>query len=280
MAPDHREAAPVYPPEPWDLRGQMYLSVFAVPRRDLRPLPRPLTAAVRPVPFGARLLVGAAWVRYEPGGTLHYRELLSAVLVHEGLHPRVSITDIWVDSAASRDGGRALWGIPKDLAHIELRPAADGATAAVAALHPGPAGVSDGTTPDRDRPDRDRPDRDRPDRDGQGPDPDGTGSDRLSWDRAVAAATVTRGVRVPGRWPAALSVAQVLDGRVRRTGVRGHARVRISGATWQVDPQGPLGYLAGRRPLVTVTVADFRLRFGAAASAPDRRRPEEPRALG
>ena len=27
---------------------------------------------------------------------------------------------IWVDSEASRDGGRALWGIPKELASFEL----------------------------------------------------------------------------------------------------------------------------------------------------------------
>src|SRR4051794_26745003 len=111
----------MYPPEPWDLRGRLYLSVFAVPRSALSPLPAPLAAAVRPVPLGRHALVGAAWVRYEPGGVLHYQELLSAVLVHERGRPRVTVTEIWVDSTASRDGGRALWGIPKDLADLTIR---------------------------------------------------------------------------------------------------------------------------------------------------------------
>jgi hypothetical protein len=32
----------------------------------------------------------------------------------------VSIVDIWVDSPASRDGGRELWGIPKELADLDF----------------------------------------------------------------------------------------------------------------------------------------------------------------
>lgn len=221
----------MYPPEPWDLRGQMYLSVFAVPHRALPALPEPLAAAVRPVLIGGRALVGAAWVRYEPGGTLHYQELLCAVLVHERGRPRVSITDIWVDSTASRDGGRALWGIPKDLAGFVLRRLPDGATAAAATLATDP------------------------------PTPDGTGAD------VIATATIAPGVRLPGRWPTPLSVAQALDGRVKRTGVRGHAGLRVGRARWAATPQGPVGYLAGRRPLVSLTLADFRLRFGADAPA-------------
>jgi hypothetical protein len=31
-----------------------------------------------------------------------------------------TITHIWVDSPASRDGGRALWGIPKELAEFDF----------------------------------------------------------------------------------------------------------------------------------------------------------------
>jgi hypothetical protein len=213
-----REAVVMYPPEPWDLRGQLYLSVFAVPRADLPTLPDPLAAAVRPLPFGRRALVGAAWVRYEPGGILQYRELLSAVLVHEGRRPRVSITEIWVDSAASRDGGRELWGIPKDLADLEVRTAPDGRTEGTASIEGG----------------------------------------------RIAAVSFGAGLRLPGRWPAPMSVAQALDGAVKRTAVRGRAGLRLGGSTWRVEPDGPLGYLAGRRPLLTVTLSDFQLRFGVA----------------
>ena len=115
----------MYPPEPWHLRGQMYVSLFLVPHRLLPPLPAPLRAAARPVLVAGRAVVGTAWVHYEPGGTLDYRELLSSVLVVDRGRPRVSIIDIWVDSVASRDGGRALWGIPKDLADLTVDPAGE-----------------------------------------------------------------------------------------------------------------------------------------------------------
>lgn len=69
-------------------------------------------------------LYGAAFVDYHQGSVLTYRELLLARLVREGAVPRAHITDIWVDSAPSRDGGRSLWGIPKELAelHVVERP--------------------------------------------------------------------------------------------------------------------------------------------------------------
>lgn len=215
----------MYPPQPWDLRGQLFLSVFAVPRAALPALPEPLAATVRPVPFGRHALVGAAWVRYEPGGVLHYRELLSAVLVREGRRPRVSITEIWVDSPESRDGGRALWGIPKDLAALELRISPDGGLVAAASTGPEPG--------------------DRP--------------------APIGSASFRPGPRLPGRWPTPLSVVQALAGSVVRTPVRGSAGVRLGGARWRAEAGGPLGYLAGRRPLLSLALTDFRLRFGASA---------------
>jgi hypothetical protein len=83
----------------------------------------------------------------------------------------------------------------------------------------------------------------------------------------IGAASFRAGPRLPGRWPTPLSVAQALGGAVVRTPVRGRAGLRLGSGTWRVDAGGPLGYLAGRRPLVTVTLTDFRLRFGTAARA-------------
>jgi hypothetical protein len=108
--------APNYPPEPWDLRGHGYIALWLVPTRALPALP----AGVTPVSLLGRCLVATAFVDYLPGGLLPYHELLVAPLVRQGARVGVSITDIWVDSAASRAGGRELWGIPKEMAEFDL----------------------------------------------------------------------------------------------------------------------------------------------------------------
>ncbi|MET8133075.1 acetoacetate decarboxylase family protein [Streptomyces sp. NPDC005251] len=105
-----------YPEEPWHLAGQMYLSLWLVPSRELPPV----ADGTRPVAIAGRGVVGAAWVVYENDSVLHYNELLRAVLVRDGHRPRVCITDIWVDSAASMAGGRELWGIPKEMADFDI----------------------------------------------------------------------------------------------------------------------------------------------------------------
>jgi hypothetical protein len=126
--------------------------------------------------------------------------------------------DIWVDSVASRDGGRELWGIPKDLADLA---------------------VDDGPF-------------------------------RATVDGAVVAeARFTRGARLPGRWPTPMAVSQRLGGGVVTTKVRGRAALRLGRARWEIAPGGPVRYLAGRRPWLTLTIADFRMRFGG-------RRADEP----
>ncbi|MCA2217957.1 acetoacetate decarboxylase family protein [Jidongwangia harbinensis] len=204
----------MYPPEPWHLRGQMYLSIFPVPAALLPPLPAALRGTVRPVTVAGRAVVGAAWVRYEPGGTLSYRELLSAVLVHERGRPRATILDIWVDDVRSRDGGRELWGIPKELTRLRIEPDGTGRIRAAA---------------------------------GDGP--------------PIAEAEV-RPRRWPGRWPLRLTVVQELSHQVRRTSVRGRSTLAPAAVTWRPDPDGPLGYLAGRRPAWSVALPDFDLGFG------------------
>ena len=86
-----------YPPAPWNMHGQLWLSLFRVREGDHPDRP----AGV----------YGVALVSYERPSPLTYSELLVATSGGQG----VTITDIWVDSADSRDGGRELWAIPKDL---------------------------------------------------------------------------------------------------------------------------------------------------------------------
>lgn len=105
-----------YPPEPWELRGLGYVSLWLVPTRVLPALP----TGVTPVSLLGKAIVATAFVDYLPGGLLSYHELLVAQLVRHGVRPGLSITDIWVDSAVSLAGGRALWGIPKDMAEFDM----------------------------------------------------------------------------------------------------------------------------------------------------------------
>ncbi len=200
-----------YPPEPWSLQGQMFVSVWAIRARDLPPIPSELDGSVTTVKVGTRAFIGGVWVDYQPGGDMAYRELMAAVLMRAGLRPRVTITNIWVDSEDSRDGGRALWGIPKELATFTFTD-----TAAEA---------------------------------------DGIGE-----------ATLHR-YRPRVRMPIGFRVTQELDGKPLTTPIRATARCAMAKVDWRLDPNGPLGFLAGRRPLLSVAAADFRMRFGQDSAA-------------
>lgn len=95
-----------FPSPPWDLRGEMWVSTFAVRssgRADRR-----------------AGLYGAAVVDYREGGVLTYHELLVARLASPPPGTEITITDIWVDSEISMQGGRSLWAIPKGLAEVEI----------------------------------------------------------------------------------------------------------------------------------------------------------------
>ncbi len=199
-----------YPPEPWDLRGQLHLTVWRMPLADLPALPPGLS----PVRLGSCALVGTAWVAYEPGGMLSYWELLVAVLVWHGRRLRVLITDIWVDSVPSLRGGRELWGIPKELATFDFA----GQRFVASTLDGAP----------------------------------------------IARGMVTPRVGLPGRWPARYSVVQdgETPGDLAVTPVRGSAALRLTHATWEFAPDGPLDWLAGTGPVLSASLRDFRLRFG------------------
>lgn len=205
-----RPPAAGYPEEPWHLAGQMYLSLWLVPRPEL-PAVAPRT---RPVTIAGRGMVGAAWVVYENDSVLHYNELLRAVLVRDGARPRVCITDIWVDSEVSRAGGRAMWGIPKQMAVFDVDRADDMRGAA------------------------------------------------MSEDAPLAAIRFTETRRLPGRWPLTYRVAQTLNGRLKTSPVRSRTALTLARARWSAPGGSPLGALGRHRPLTSLALRDFSLRFG------------------
>jgi hypothetical protein len=110
-----------YPPAPWQLAGRVVIAV-ARPRLDaVRGLvPAPLRLLpVWPGRALAVLLIGV----YGEGSTLRYGELAGIVgPVLAGARPGGLVTSIWVDDDRSQAGGRALWGLPKQLAVLRWRP--------------------------------------------------------------------------------------------------------------------------------------------------------------
>jgi hypothetical protein len=224
-----------YPPEPWKLRGTMVGSLWLVPRSALAT--NAATAAVLPLAVTARgrALVVTAWVHYEPGGVLTYREVMAAVLVRHGRRLCPTVTHIWVDSSVSRDGGRTLWGIPKELAVFTVTPEAAMLASRVRVEA----------------------------RDSAGP---------------IVATVVDRGRRLPGRWPVRFRVVQNLDGEPRMSPVRLSGTLALHRSQWHPAPPGPLGFLGGRRPWITLGLRDFSMTFGSASEPDGSRRPTRRRA--
>jgi hypothetical protein len=96
-----------YPPAPWHMHGSLWLSAFKL-REDVD----------ERHPAGT---YGVALVSYEDPSPLTYHELLVArTTTNRAGKGAVTITDIWVDSAASQAGGRELWAIPKELCDFDM----------------------------------------------------------------------------------------------------------------------------------------------------------------
>jgi hypothetical protein len=78
----------------------------------------------------------------------------------------------------------------------------------------------------------------------------------------LASGTVRQRCRLPGRWPLRFAVAQWLDGRLKVSSVRASATMTFDRAEFTADAAGPLAFLAGRRPWLSLSALDFRMSFG------------------
>jgi hypothetical protein len=149
------------------------------------------------------------------------------LLVARPVGRRVRVTDIWVDSPASMAGGRELWAIPKELADFELD-----------AAHRGPLATT-------------------------------------TWTARVGRVPVARArfldlSRAVPRTPFRATLAQPglpdTAGEPRTTPLGGTARTFPARAQWEINADGPLGWLVGARQLGSVRVTGFRTGFGRLAS--------------
>jgi acetoacetate decarboxylase len=192
-----------YPPAPWQMHGQLWLSLFRVRAGDHPDRP----AGV----------YGVALVKYEEPSPLTYGELLVARTRDKA----VTITDIWVDSPQSVAGGRELWAIPKDLCDFTF-------------------------TSERG----------------------GLGASRATWTaslqgRPIVSASFRDLSRLAPRLPFKGSTWQRRDsGEEVTAALTGSSKVAPCRATWSFAPDGPLGWLHGKRTLASFRQADFRMSFG------------------
>jgi Acetoacetate decarboxylase (ADC) len=192
-----------YPAPPWQMQGQLWLSLFRI-------------RGVEGRPDG---VYGAAFVSYEPGSELTYSELLVA---HRGPDRAVSITDIWVDSPESVEGGRELWAIPKGL--CEFTPSTD---------RRGPLARAVWSASITGQPVA----------------------------RATFSDVSRFAPRLPfrgGTWQPALDG----EGEPKTATLHGSARTLPCRGRWEFDVDGPLGWLAGRRSLASFRMSDFEMSFG------------------
>jgi acetoacetate decarboxylase len=167
---------------------------------------------------------GAAFVSYEEGSPLTYFELLVARPIATAGHGRrVTITDIWVDSPASVAGGRELWAIPKGLCDFSLDTS-----------HTGPVTTTEWTA---------RLDRTP------------IASARFRDVSRAAPRVRFRG----GTWQPGI---EDTGGAERTATLQGSARVLPARAQWEINPDGPLGWLDAARQLASFRQAAFRMSFG------------------
>lgn len=199
-----------YPPAPWKMHGQLWMSLFRVRAGD--------HADREPGVYGAAL------VSYQTPSPLTYSELLVARPVNRAGARRINITDIWVDSQDSLEGGRALWAIPKDLCELERT-----------------------TT--------------------------GRRVQRTEWSTTldgtpIATARFVDLTSIVPRTPFKGSTWQRRQGdqggadREVVAPITGSAKAFPARGSWTFDEQGPLGWLAGKRPLASFRMTDFQMSFG------------------
>ncbi len=109
MAQDVELGRIAYPPAPWHLSGRLWAGAFRTDR------PVPLPDGLRHA-LGSRMLV-VVLARYLEG-TLSYDELAIGVPALQGARPGLFVDHMWVNNQTSVEGGRGIWGLPKQFAEF------------------------------------------------------------------------------------------------------------------------------------------------------------------
>lgn len=67
---------------------------------------------------------------------------------------------------------------------------------------------------------------------------------------------------LPWAPPSRATIVQAFDGGLKHTPVRVRAKPRPATASWNPNPDGPLGYLAARTPFFSMRMDEFDMTFG------------------
>jgi len=107
-----------YPSAPWRLYGESVQVIRLVPTRVARAL---VPKTMRVVPVLPGKTIGVLYcARYGVGSTLSYHEMIVApALTYARGRIGWWISHIYVDDVAAQEGGRAIWGLPKELASFQ-----------------------------------------------------------------------------------------------------------------------------------------------------------------
>ncbi len=106
-----------YPPAPWRLKGCALVGPRLIAMEAAQPaIPRGL----RLLPVLPGMTAGGIYIaQYGSGSTLEYHELIVAAgSVYHGARIGIWVSHIYVDTPDSAAGGRAIWGLPKQLAEF------------------------------------------------------------------------------------------------------------------------------------------------------------------
>jgi hypothetical protein len=122
-------------------RARSWFASFAVPFAAARDLIA-YSGLLPATPVFGRALCSLAFVDYADGDLDPYHELAVAILVCEpgsrGRKPAGAfIHQLPVDQSFTCEAGRAMWGFPKFIADIDIRPAASGSGGRCTLVHDG-----------------------------------------------------------------------------------------------------------------------------------------------
>ena len=109
------DALPI-PPSPWPVTGSALVVIGHLSRARARALAASPRGFIAPRLLGSLCVLGLIHYDTTPVGPYNELALTPGVLWRQ--LPGLLISHMLVDSTRSRMGGRAIWGLPKELAHF------------------------------------------------------------------------------------------------------------------------------------------------------------------